>query len=189
MFHTPTYYHMFSKKQRAILQEILEKEANSALVRILFEQAAPGAPPPDPNAAPPTDPSATPGAPPPDPTASQSSDDKSKDEGDDVKKQVDDLSKQSDEDIRKTFLAKLQNGAEKRDIDKILAYIEQNKSATEPEKKIPDNILSVVDELRKDFGIVIPPPEAKQPPKVTAESRLQKLSREYLHYKKLYLRS
>jgi len=179
---------MFSKKQRAILQEII-KDIEGDL-SVLFEQTSPPTPP-DPSLTPPTspDPAAPPpppGAPPPPPPATDPSSAASSDEdagGEDVKKQVETLSKQPDEDIRKTFLAKLQNGVEKKDVDKMLSYIEQNKNTQDDsEDEIPANILRVVDELAKDFGIKLPSPKA-----VTTESKLQKLTREYLHYKKLYL--
>jgi len=183
-----------NKKHNHVLLQIINEE----IEHFLLEQDPNAMPPADPNASPtpPTDPN-TAGATPPE--------EEKKDEGNDVKKKIDGLSKQSDEDIRKTILAKLQNGAEKKDVEEILRYIEDNKNETDPEKSVPRNLKKVVFQLQKDFEIKTPPPKPEKPeekpspatPSATptppatpvTESRLQKLAKEYLLYKKLYLRS
>jgi hypothetical protein len=181
---------MNSKQSKLLLRLIGEE-----ISLYLSEQATP---PTDPaaGATPPSDPSSASATPPTDSSGSG-------DEKDDVKKKVDTLSKQSDDDIRKTILAKLQKGSDKKDIEDILRYMEENKNETDPSKSVPKNLKKIVDQLKKDFGIKTPPPEPKKPeqpqapstatpptnPAPVTESRLQKLAKEYLHYKKLYLRS
>ena len=147
---------------------------------------------------PPADPSASGGSPPADPNAPPDND--KKDDKDDIKKKIESLSKKYDEDIRKTILAKLQNGGERKEAEDILRYVEKNKNETDPEKLVPKNVIKTIEKLQKDFDIKTPPPEPESPekpeekppaasPSPVTESRLQKLVREYLTYKKLYLRS
>lgn len=181
-------YTIMNSKHTKNLLKLINEEIES----YLLEQDPSATPPPtDPNASP-ADPNAA-------PTEATPSPEENKD---DPKKKIDALAKQSDDDIRKTILAKLQNGGEKKEIEDILRYMEENKDQKDPEKSVPKNLKKVVDQLKKDFGIKTPPPEPKKPeqqpqPTTTApatpapvtESRTQKLVKEYLHYKKLYLRS
>ena len=177
---------------------IMNRNQSKILLKIIFEEIekylleqAPPAPPADP-----ANPSATPPADPANPSATSKSDESDEN---DPKKMIDSLSKLSDEDIRKTLLAKLQNGGQKKEIEDILRYIEENKTGQDPEKSVPKNIVKVVDQLKKDFAVKTPAPEEnktnQQPPPATtapapvAESHTQKLIKEYLFYKRLYLRS
>ena len=186
---------MNKKHQQALLHII-----NEEIEHFLFEQdpnlapADPNAPPADPNAAPTGDAAGTAPETPEDPEEK-------------AKKTVDDLSNyQDDVDIRKTIIDALEDGSKKEDMEDVLRYVEKYKKGTDPEKKIPANVLRVVfEEIVGKMGVKIPPPKPQKAPapatapsaQATApavpqpvvESRLQKLAREYLHYKKLYLRS
>ena len=90
---------------------IMNRNQSKILLKIIFEEIekylleqAPPAPPADP-----ANPSATPPADPANPSATSKSDESDEN---DPKKMIDSLSKLSDEDIRKTLLAKLQNGGQ-----------------------------------------------------------------------------
>lgn len=194
-----------NKKYQQKLLDIINEEIEYFLLE--QDPNAPPAPTPpaDPSAPPSASPSASGGSPPADPNAPPDNDKKDdKDDKDDIKKKIESLSKKYDEDIRKTILAKLQNGGERKEAEDILRYVEKNKNETDPEKLVPKNVIKTIEKLQKDFDIKTPPPEPESPekpeekpeekppataPSPVTESRLQKLVREYLTYKKLYLRS
>lgn len=181
-----------------MLLRIINEEIDTVYSSLLSEQA-----PPTPDAPVlPDDPAAA-GTPPAD--ATPPADEKKEEDPDAaVKKKIEDLSKEPDQDIRKTFLSKMQNGIERKEAIELLQYVVKNNNEVSKDKKVPENIKRVVAELQLHFNIKIPPPEPEKPKApapaapsapappaapVVAESRVQKLSREYLVYKKLYLRS
>lgn len=184
-----------------MLLRIINEEIDTVYSSLLSEQA-----PPTPDAPVlPDDPAA--GTPPAGDTPP--ADDKKEEDPDAaVKKKIEDLSKEPDQDIRKTFLSKMQNGIERKEAIELFQYVVKNNNEVSKDKKVPENIKRVVAELQLHFNIKIPPPEPEKPKApaaaaapsapavlaapaapVVAESRVQKLSREYLVYKKLYLRS
>lgn len=197
IFHKGLFIAVMNKKYQQKLLDIINEEIEYFLLE--QDPSAPPAP------TPPADPSASGGSPPADPNAPPDNDKKDdKDDKDDIKKKIESLSKKYDEDIRKTILAKLQNGGERKEAEDILRYVEKNKNETDPEKLVPKNVIKTIEKLQKDFDIKTPPPEPESPekpeekpeekppataPSPVTESRLQKLVREYLTYKKLYLRS
>jgi hypothetical protein len=181
-----------------MLLRIINEEIDTVYSSLLNEQA-----PPTPDAPVlPDDPAAA-GAPPADgaPPTDDKKEEEEKDPDAAVKKKIEDLSREPDQDIRKTFLSKMQNGIERKEAIELLQYVVKNKNEASKDKKVPENIKRVVDQLQLDFNIKIPPPEPEKPKApaaaapaapaapVVAESRVQKLAREYLVYKKLYLRS
>lgn len=178
---------IMNKKYQQALVHIINEEIN----QFLLEQD-PNMP--DPNMAQ-TDPNASPagdmGAP--QPQTPEDPEEK-------AKKGVEGLAAYSDDvDIKREIIDSLQDGKKREEMEDMLRYIEKYKSGSNSENKVPDNVLRVVyDVLVKQMGIKIPQPKpqvvSQQPaaataaPQPLAESRLQKIAKEYLHYKKLYTR-
>lgn len=117
-------------------------------IELFLEQSA------DPTATPPADP----GAP---PAAAGSDSEPSEDK---ELKDLKEISKKEETDIRKIFLRGMQDDP---DIKKLISYVMAHREEKEPEKKIPDIILKVINSLIKQYGekltSKIPPPEPKKP--------------------------
>jgi hypothetical protein len=167
---TPTQY--------SLLAKIINEEIDMFL-DLINEQ---GMPPAGPPATPPASPEGS-------GEAGNKEDEKEPtNEGEELAKS---LSGKTERDIRKTILSYSQKGDKRELVSAFLEFFEENKN--DPDK-VPPNLKKVVDQLENE-GFKLPHPkepeteEQSQPAQVSEGSELQKSLREYLHYRKLYIRS
>lgn len=192
-----------------VLTRVINEEIEALLKELISEQQMQPQPPNSPEEeSPPSPPAAGAGdpfggaSPPgqgegdPNSTEDEMGDATPGDPDEEIRDQLSLLAKGSDDDIRKTIIAKTQDGAEKESMDALLSYVEQHKHDTDPSEQVPENVVRIAAEVERDFGITPPPPsmpgtgnapapapaatQEQQQPISEKRTRLQTLVLEYL---------